>query len=66
MMAIMQKHLAQSSELCEMIAHCFFKLEGAHGELDANRPQAFPAIFKHRVQAVRCNPFTYLEPKGYW
>lgn len=59
MTAIMQKHLVQSSELCE-IAHCFFKLEGI------NRPQAFPAIFKHRVQAVRHNSFIYLEPKGHW
>lgn len=65
MMAVMQKHRVQSSELCE-IAHYFFKLDGANIEVDCNRPKPFPAIFKHRVQAVRHNSFIYLEPKGHW
>lgn len=64
MITIIQKHLVPSSELCE-IAH-FFRLEGANVELGGNRPQDFPAIFKHRVQAVRHNSFTYLELKGHW
>lgn len=64
MTAIMQKHLVLSSENCmrSLTALSGWKVQKV--ELTCNRPQPFPALLKHTVQALRHKSFPYSEPKG--
>lgn len=59
MAATMQKHFVLSSENCVRLLTA---LSGWKVELTCNR--FFPALLKHRVQAVRHDSFPYSKSKG--
>lgn len=63
-MAIMQKHLVQSSETCvrQLTAFSSRRVQRQNWIVEDHDP---PLLFlKHRAQAVGHNSFTYLNPKG--